>query len=77
MSVVLHEPRFLPGSSVGVFISGTASTAIAAATGCATRAVESNASAMMASCTMRAESSASAVVASHATGAVEAGVVIA
>ena len=74
MSIALHEPRFFPGRSIGVVISGTASIAIAAATSGATRAVKSSAGIVVATGVI--EPSASAVVASHATGAVNSGVVI-
>lgn len=73
--VILHESGLLSGGGGGVIVPTTAGIAITAATSGATRAIESNSSAVMASLTMGAvESSAGAVM---ATVAVKSGVVIA
>lgn len=74
LRVILHEPGLLSGGG-GVIVSTIAGIAITAATSGATRAVEPNSSAVMASDTMGAvESSAGAVM---ATVAIKSGILIA
>ena len=76
LRVILHESGLLSGGGGGgVIVPTTAGIAITAATNGATRAIESNSSAVMASLTMGAvESGVGAVM---ATVAVKSGVVIA